>query len=159
MIHGEAWQSLANLKTYKFEDGEVLEWRASSRSGLGKWIGSICTSVWARPMRTSANTTKLSNYASGNQIKRDESRYIAEHMSRVRTTRRVFDTLAPSRDGFEAPDPIFIVGMPSWVHAAEQILSSHSQVDGTQNFATSYPPFISCVLATKTLTGSTTPAR
>jgi hypothetical protein len=47
--------------------------------------------------------------------------------------RRVFKALKPSRDGFEAPDPIFIVGMPrAGSTLLEQILSSHSQVDGTQ---------------------------
>ena len=76
----------------------------------------------------------FSNYANGNQIKRAESRYIAQHMSEeFEEQRRVFGALAPSRDGFEAPDPIFIVGMPrAGSTLLEQILSSHSQVDGTQ---------------------------
>lgn len=136
VIHGEAWQSLANLKTYQFEDAEVQRMESLLKSpglrnmdrvylyfGLGK----------AYEDRGEYDAA-FSNYANGNQIKRAESRYIAEHMTEeFQEQRRVFKDLKPSREGFDAPDPIFILGMPrAGSTLLEQILSSHSQVDGTQ---------------------------
>ena len=136
VIHGEAWQSLANLKTYKFEDSEVARMESLIKNpGLRKMDRVYLYFGLGKAYEDRREYDQaFSNYASGNQIKRDESRYIAEHMSEeFEQQRRVFDTLAPSRDGFEAPDPIFIVGMPrAGSTLLEQILSSHSQVDGTQ---------------------------
>ena len=51
----------------------------------------------------------------------------------MQTQKRLFTDLADTRGGFEASDPIFILGMPrAGSTLLEQILSSHSQVDGTQ---------------------------
>lgn len=136
VIHGEAWQSLANLKTYKFEDSEVARMESLIKNpGLRKMDRVYLYFGLGKAYEDRREYDQaFSNYANGNQIKRDESRYIAEHMSEeFEQQRRVFGTLAPSRDGFEAPDPIFIVGMPrAGSTLLEQILSSHSQVDGTQ---------------------------
>lgn len=136
VIHGEAWQSLANLKTYKFEEAEIKRMqslltnpalrkmdRVYLHFGLGK----------AYEDRGEYDAA-FSNYASGNQTKRAESRYIAKHMTEeFAEQKRVFTSLKSSGEGCGAPDPIFIVGMPrAGSTLLEQILSSHSQVDGTQ---------------------------
>ena len=79
-------------------------------------------------------------YARGNALKRDESRYrpeIMEANTRLQAevcTRSFFD----QRRGWGSarPDPIFIVGLPrSGSTLIEQILASHSQVEGTQELA------------------------
>ena len=136
VIHGEAWQSLANLKTYKFEESEVARMEGLLKNPALRKMDRVYLHFGLGKAYEDRREYDLafSNYASGNQIKRAESRYIAQHMSEeFEEQRRVFSTLAPSREGFEAPDPIFIVGMPrAGSTLLEQILSSHSQVDGTQ---------------------------
>jgi tetratricopeptide (TPR) repeat protein len=136
VIHGEAWQSLANLKTYKFEEREVARMESLLKNPALRKMDRVYLYFGLGKAYEDRREYDLafSNYASGNQIKRAESRYIAQHMSEeFEEQRRVFNALEPSRDGFEAPDPIFIVGMPrAGSTLLEQILSSHSQVDGTQ---------------------------
>ena len=136
VIHGEAWQSLANLKTYKFEESEVARMEGLLKNPALRKMDRVYLHFGLGKAYEDRSEYDLafSNYANGNQIKRAESRYIAQHMSEeFEEQRRVFSTLAPSCEGFEAPDPIFVVGMPrAGSTLLEQILSSHSQVDGTQ---------------------------
>ena len=113
----------------------MLGWRAFSRItlrqmdrvylyfGLGKAYEDRRDTTWH--FRITPAVIKLSG------LNRDISHNL--HVRRIRRTKRVFSAIEPSRDGFEAPDPIFIVGMPrAGSTLLEQILSSHSQVDGTQ---------------------------
>jgi hypothetical protein len=76
------------------------------------------------------------HYAQGNALQRAGNRYDADlnatRIERLRGhfTRDFFSQRAGS--GYDAPDPIFIVGMPrAGSTLLEQILSSHSQVEGT----------------------------
>src|SRR4051812_22878712 len=76
-------------------------------------------------------------YQLGNELKRPECRYRAELIER--NTQQQIEVCTPaffaSRRGWgvAAPDPIFIVGLPrSGSTLLEQILASHSQVEGTQ---------------------------
>ena len=136
VIHGEAWQSLANLKTYKFKESEVARMEDLLKNPALRKMDRVYLYFGLGKAYEDRREYDLafSNYADGNQIKRSESRYIAQHMTEeFEEQRQVFSTLEPSREGFEAPDPIFIVGMPrAGSTLLEQILSSHSQVDGTQ---------------------------
>jgi tetratricopeptide (TPR) repeat protein len=136
VIHGEAWQSLANLKTYKFKESEVARMEDLLKNPALRKMDRVYLHFGLGKAYEDRREYDLafSNYADGNQIKRGESRYIAQHMTEeFEEQRQVFSTLEPSREGFEAPDPIFIVGMPrAGSTLLEQILSSHSQVDGTQ---------------------------
>ena len=136
VVHGEAWQSLANLKTYRFSESEIKRMedltqlsalRSMDRVYLYFALGKAYEDL-------GDYDTAFEKYLSGNQIKRSESRYIAEHMSEEFTEqRRVFEKIERSRDGCASQDPIFIVGMPrAGSTLLEQILSSHSLVDGTQ---------------------------
>ena len=81
--------------------------------------------------------TAFGYYAEGNQLKRAQSRYDADRMAeeceaqKAICTRELFEQHAGSDN--PAPDPIFIVGLPqAGSTLLEQILFSHSQVDGTQ---------------------------
>jgi hypothetical protein len=79
-------------------------------------------------------------YERGNALKRSESRYRAEIIEN--NTRQQIEVCTPqffarhSRSGAPDPDPIFIVGLPrSGSTLLEQILASHSRVEGTQELA------------------------
>ncbi len=77
------------------------------------------------------------NYALGNELKRPECRYRAEVIeTNTREQIRVCTAeFLAQRAGWgnPAPDPIFILGLPrSGSTLLEQILASHSQVEGTQ---------------------------
>jgi len=72
----------------------------------------------------------------GNKIKNDQSRYSIERMDAELQAQidicdeAFFDRLGPG--GFETKDPIFILGLPrAGSTLIEQILASHSMIDGT----------------------------
>jgi hypothetical protein len=80
-------------------------------------------------------------YERGNALKRAESRYRSEIIEA--NTRRQIEVCTSGfladRQGWGAPanDPIFIVGLPrSGSTLIEQILASHSHIEGTQELAT-----------------------
>jgi hypothetical protein len=80
------------------------------------------------------------HYEKGNELKRSESRYRPEIIET--NTRRQKDVCtreffaARAGVGDDSADPIFIVGLPrSGSTLLEQILASHSLVDGTQELA------------------------
>ena len=136
--HAEAWYSLANLKTYRFPPDELARMHAleadpnltaQDRSYLHFALGKAHEDQ-------EEYGTAFHHYAAGNRIQRAESRYDAERMSEelARTaavcTAELF--AAHAGHGCPAPDPIFIVGLPrAGSTLLEQILASHSQVDGT----------------------------
>jgi tetratricopeptide (TPR) repeat protein len=135
---GDAYWSLANLKTYRFSedelaamgtaleaDGTAVEDRIHLHFALGKSLED------AR-----AYADSFTHYASGNALRRESLGYDAERMSRrlARQREHCSPALLSRRrgQGCPAPDPIFIVGLPrAGSTLLEQILSSHSQVDGT----------------------------
>ena len=137
--YGEAWYSLANLKTYRFNEADVArmarlledpDLASSDRAFLCFALGKAL-----EDRRDFAASFK--HYADGNRIKRATGRFDAEALCREMATQRQHCTeelfRAQSGAGCPAPDPIFIVGMPrAGSTLLEQILSSHSQVDGTQ---------------------------
>ena len=135
---GDAYWSLANLKTFRFTPGGPRgdAPRSPTRSSTTR---IACTFIlrWARPARTRANMRRPSSTMQW------AIRYIARaiNTTRTRTPRgcggsNPFSRASSSpsaRDGLPAPDPIFIVGMPrSGSTLLEQILSSHSAIEGTQ---------------------------
>jgi len=80
--------------------------------------------------------TAFDYYSRGNRLKRAQSRYDAGQMSDdLRAQRDACSAelfAAHSGAGCEAPDPIFVVGLPrAGSTLIEQILSSHSRIDGT----------------------------
>lgn len=136
IIHGEAWQSLANLKTYQFSASEIQQMEHM----LGSFALRSTDRVYllfalGKAYEDGGDLDQaFAGYSAGNQIKRAESRYLAEHMTEeFAEQRQVFQNLPPKKGGCTLEDPIFIVGMPrAGSTLLEQILSSHSMVDGTQ---------------------------
>jgi tetratricopeptide (TPR) repeat protein len=140
--YGQAYWSLANLKTYRFEDAELdrmicyeadAETTLVDRHHLSFALGKALEDrgEYERSFRY---------YERGNEIKKREFRYrpdLLETTARLQAATCTREFFA-ARQGWGYPDaaPIFIVG----VHRAgstliEQILASHSQVEGTMELA------------------------
>ena len=145
---GEAWWSLANLKTFRFTEGDVDTMQAQLSGGdlkpedrfhlhfaLGKALED-----------DGQYQASFEHYAEGNRLRRSGMHYDPEeNSSHVRRTKTLFtsDFLRSRKDsGCKAADPIFIVGLPrSGSTLLEQILASHSLVEGTMEL----PDIISIV--------------
>ena len=135
---GEAYWSLANFKTFRFAEADLAEMHAkleqpavdeANRVHLHFALGKAYEDA-------GAYAQSFEQYAKGNALHRTRNPYDAElNSARCQRLKESF-----SRDlfrrhegaGCDAPDPIFIVGMPrSGSTLLEQILSSHSAVEGT----------------------------
>ena len=137
--HGEGWFGLANLKTYRFTDQEIDKMRTQEKSDRLTYQSriQICFSLGKALEDFAQFEEAFDYYARGNEMKRAQSRYDAADMSAELSLQKEICTaeLFESRagGGCDLPDPIFIVGLPrAGSTLLEQILASHSQVDGTQ---------------------------
>jgi len=136
--YGEAYYSLANLKVYSFSEGQVNEMRAQESSDNLSHIDHVylCFALGKAFEDQGDFDTSFKFYERGNQLKKSQSRYTAQEMSADLKAQRDACTAElfaqRSRAGHDAPDPIFVLGLPrAGSTLLEQILSSHSQVDGT----------------------------
>ena len=138
---GEAWWSLANLKTYRFADDEIARMR-SAESAVTTPVDRyhLCFALGKALEDRGDYAGSWSCYERGNTLKHAEIRYLPRvtetntRLSKQVCTREFFD----ARVGWGAPDPdpIFILGLPrSGSTLIEQILASHSRVEGTQELA------------------------
>ena len=135
---GEAYWSLANLKTFRFTDGDLAAMRAQlARSDLGAEDRLHFHFALGKALEDEGDyADSFTHYAEGNRIRKAQMGYVADdNTERVRRTRALFTSdflAAHAGSGCKAPDPIFIVGLPrSGSTLIEQILSSHSAVEGT----------------------------
>lgn len=135
---GDAYYGLANLKTYKFTDEETAVMRAQeARSDISYQDRfHLCFALGKAFEDRGDVETAFPYYARGNDLKRLKSAYSADDMETEFAaqmdvcTKELFETRRGVGHG--APDPIFIVGLPrAGSTLLEQILASHSQVDGT----------------------------
>ena len=135
---GDAYWSLANLKTYRFTAEEIAQMRtAEAATGTSTFDRySLCFALGKALEDLGEFAESFAYYERGNQLKRDELNYSADRMQAdlaaqaEHGTRQLF--AAHHGSGCPAPDPIFIVGLPrAGSTLLEQILASHSQVDGT----------------------------
>jgi tetratricopeptide (TPR) repeat protein len=139
---GDAYWSLANLKTYRFSDAEMARMRDEEASAS---IGLIdryhLNFALGKALEDRGETAESwTYYERGNALKRSESRYrpeILETNTRQQIEVCTADFFARRAGwGDPRPDPIFILGLPrSGSTLLEQILASHSQVEGTQELA------------------------
>jgi len=135
---GEAYWSLANLKTFHFTAAELTamdeqladpELTAKSRWHFQFSLGKAFEDAgeYAR---------SFDSYADGNALYRKHNGYTADfNTTRVERLKKYFSReFFNERQGVgcSVPDPIFIIGMPrSGSTLLEQILSCHSAVEGT----------------------------
>ena len=140
--YGEAYWSLANLKTYRFEDSELATMRAAEASAETSLADRyhLCFALGKALEDRGEFAESFAHYARGNALKHSESHYRAEvfelntQRQKQVCTRALF---ARHRDaGSPGHDPIFVVGLPrSGSTLIEQILASHSAVEGTHELA------------------------
>ena len=135
---GEAWWSLANLKTVKFAPADVAAMRAQlGRGDLGDEDRYHLNFAVGKALEDAGDYgPAFESYAAGNALRRRSLDYEADETSaQAARTRALFTPgflAARAGMGCPAPDPIFVVGLPrSGSTLIEQILASHSAVEGT----------------------------
>jgi len=136
--HCEAYYSLANLKTYSFSDTEIDAMQKQQDNPQLSHMERVhlCFALGKACEDREDFTRSFGFYEQGNRLKKLQSGYSAEKMTEELARQKDFFTRShfeeTSGQGHDAPDPIFIVGLPrAGSTMLEQILSSHSQVDGT----------------------------
>ncbi len=135
---GDAYWSLANLKTYAFDEAQIATMRSAeaAESTQADDRYHLCFALGKALEDRSAYGESFAYYARGNALKKVESNYRVAVVGRntrdqIRVcTPALFERFAGA--GNPAKDPIFIVGLPrSGSTLLEQILASHSMVEGT----------------------------
>ncbi len=137
--NAEAYWSLADLKNYTFSDAEIAAMRACSPTQRRPPGGRCAAVLRARQglraasssIRRPSTTTRAATRGGGS-MSRSTSRPSsgAPHASARSSMRISSPRIAGGGDASAAP--IFIVGLPrSGSTLIEQILASHSQVEGT----------------------------
>ena len=136
---GEAWWSLANLKAVCFSADEIAAMEraldddaisAEDRFHLHFALGKAFEDAGDWP-------ASFRHYAEGNRLRRERIDYDADETSdQVARAVALFDRrffAVRAGQGADAAAPIFVLGMPrSGSTLVEQILASHSQVEGTR---------------------------
>lgn len=135
---GEAWWSLANLKTFRFTESDRAAMREQlTRPDLTPEDRFHFHFALGKALEDAAlYEESFGHYSEGNRQRRKGIPYDAEETTaHVRRNREFFTpAFFAERSGWgsPAPDPIFIVGLPrAGSTLVEQILSCHSQVEGT----------------------------
>jgi len=139
---GDAYWSLANLKTYRFTDLEITHMR-EQESAPGVAASDryhLCFALGKALEDRGQYAASWEYYERGNALKRAESRYRPEILeTNTRKQIQVFTrAFLAERESFgvAGADPIFILGLPrAGSTLLEQILASHSLVEGTQELA------------------------
>ena len=136
---GEAWFSLANLKTFRFSAAELAAMQAQvARQNLQDNDRFQFEFALGKALEDTGDfATSFAHYARGNALRRAMVRYDPDvHTRFVQRTQALYTReFFAARAGFgcQARDPIFIVGLPrAGSTLLEQILASHSQVEGTR---------------------------
>ncbi|MBS0582575.1 MAG: sulfotransferase [Proteobacteria bacterium] len=140
---GEAYWSLANLKTFRFDDAEIAAMRAAladPRLGdaeVDQDRRLHLDFALGKALEDRADyAASFTHYASGNALRLKLAPYHADDTSaRLARAKQIYTAEFFARRkglGSPSPEPIFIVGLPrAGSTLIEQILSSHSQVEGT----------------------------
>ena len=135
---GEAYWSLANLKTFRFSDEDIDSMRSqvTTKGGDADDQAHLAFALGKALEDRKAYDESFKFYKRGNGIRRVEHRHSQKVnvLDSVRQVRALPGAFFEQRRGWgcRAPDPIFIVGLPrAGSTLLEQILASHSQVEGT----------------------------
>ena len=136
--HGEAYFSLANLKTYKFDDEEISQMKnqlkrvdisIGDRTYFHFALAQACESI-------GDYGEAFYHLDHGNHIRKQQTKYSIEMMDKeiqaqINICNKEFFK-SMGEGGFNTKDPIFILGLPrAGSTLIEQIIASHSMVDGT----------------------------
>ena len=134
---GDAWWSLANLKTVQLSANDVAKMQDAltlAMSNIDRYHLHFALGKAFEDLHEFEQSFR--HYAEGNRMRCVDLPYDRSQMTRhvasskSKLSRAVFEDRRGQ--GCEASDPIFIVGLPrSGSTLIEQILASHSQVEGT----------------------------
>ena len=135
---GEAWWSIANLKTAKLgpDDRAAMLAALDATKASGEDRFHLHFALGKALDDSGEGAAAFDHYAEANRLRREGLPYEAEKTSRsIDREIALFDAgffAARARQGCEAPDPLFIVGMPrAGSTLIEQILACHSEIEGT----------------------------
>ncbi len=135
---GDAYWSLANLKTFRFSDAELQAMRVQlARDDLDAEHRQHFEFAIGKALEDAGEFEEsFQHYRRGNALRRQQVPYSADDTSvRVERAKQIYTRELFARhtgSGSSAADPIFIVGLPrAGSTLIEQILSSHSAVEGT----------------------------
>jgi predicted Zn-dependent protease len=133
---GDAYWSLANTKTHRFEDSMLTTMQKYADLSTTKLedIIHLCFALGKGFEDKGEADTAFKYYQKGNKLKKQTLKFdIARTETALKAQQTAFTQSSFDRaKGCQAPDPIFIVGLPrAGSTLLEQILASHSQVDGT----------------------------
>ena len=135
---GEAWWSLANLKTVRFDDADIAAMQAAlAGDGVAQEDRFHLDFALGKALEDRGEAdAAFAHYAAGNALRRTDLDYDADETTRL--VDRLIEIATPdffaarAGQGCDASDPVFVLGMPrAGSTLVEQILSSHSQIEGT----------------------------
>ena len=136
---GDAWWSLANLKTYRFSDESIAVMRARLEDETTAEIDRIHIAfALGKALEDKGDYAgSWTAYERGNVMHRASNGYIPTVFeTNTREQKRVCTPAFFAERagwGLDDPSPIFVLGLPrSGSTLIEQILASHSMVEGTQ---------------------------
>jgi tetratricopeptide (TPR) repeat protein len=135
---GDAWWSLANMKTVRFADDDLATMeQALSAPGLEEEDRLPLHFALGKAYEDRGDPERaFEEYRRGNMLRAERLRHQPEQVSQlVEASGKLFTPEflgARAASGCDAPDPIFILGMPrSGSTLVDQILASHSMIEGT----------------------------
>ncbi|MGI9264388.1 MAG: tetratricopeptide repeat-containing sulfotransferase family protein [Gammaproteobacteria bacterium] len=135
---GEAYWSLANLKTYRFSDEEIQNMReqVTTEGGDADDQAHLAFALGKALEDRKKYDESFRFYKRGNAIRRIGHRHNLKVnvLDSLRQIKALPEPFFEQRKGWgcQAPDPIFVVGLPrAGSTLLEQILASHSRVEGT----------------------------
>ena len=137
-LSGEAYWSLANLKTYSFSENEIKDMEETLKGDMSDIERSQMYFALGKAYEVKKDFDKsFKNYYEGNKVKKGLIKYSSDDTTD--NTRRILDFFNQEniqklgKSSITDRDPIFVLGMPrSGSTLVDQIISSHSKVDGTQ---------------------------
>jgi len=135
---GESYWSLANLKTFRFSDEDIAQMRSQvvEDGGDPDEQAHLAFALGKAYEDRKDYDESFHFYERGNAIRSKHHRHSAKKnvfdtVRQIKTLDRGFLETRKSQ-GCPAPDPIFVVGLPrAGSTLLEQILASHSRVEGT----------------------------
>jgi tetratricopeptide (TPR) repeat protein len=135
---GDAFWSLANLKTYRFTDEEIDRMLGQLDSPLISNVDRfhLCFALGAAYEARKDYARSFRCYEQGNRLKQQDVRYDPDKLEAAMRRQAEVCTAelfaGKAGMGGQYDDPIFIVGLPrAGSTLLEQILASHSMIDGT----------------------------
>ena len=137
-LSGEAYWSLANLKTYSFSMNEIKDMEETLKGDMSDIERSQMHFALGKAYEVNKDFDKsFKNYYKGNKVKKGLIKYSSDDTTDK--TKKILNFFNQeniqklAKSSIQDRDPIFVLGMPrSGSTLVDQIISSHSKVDGTQ---------------------------